>query len=70
MGKKSDQPRGKKHRKWGRHFRRPKKARYENRRQRERNKLKRILRSNGESFARQWAEERGVLDLLRKLTSL
>lgn len=63
---KRNPPGGKKHRKWGRHFRRPKKARYENRQQRERNKLKRILRSNGESFARQWAEEREVLHLLPK----
>jgi hypothetical protein len=59
-------PGGKKHRKWGRLSRRPKKLRYELREQRERNKLKRILRSNGESFARQWAKERGVLNLLPK----
>jgi hypothetical protein len=65
MGK-SNQPGGKKHRKWGRLSRRPKKPRYELREQRERNKLKRILRSNGESFARQWAKERGVLNLLPK----
>ena len=66
MGKENKKG-GKKHRKFGRLSRRPKKARYELRKQRERNKLKRILRSCGESFARQWARDRRVETILDKL---
>lgn len=58
---------GKRNRKFGRASRRPKKARYESRNQRERNKLKRILRSCGESFARQWAIDRRVESILNKM---
>ncbi|MCK5602259.1 hypothetical protein KAR91_10330 [Candidatus Pacearchaeota archaeon] len=48
---------GKKNRKLGRSFRKPKKARYESSRRRECNKLKRILQSNGLKEALKYAEE-------------
>ncbi len=56
----SVQPKGKKNRKLGRSFRKPKKARYESSRRREYNKLKRILQSNGYKEALEYARKNGL----------
>ena len=51
---------GKKNRKFGRSFRKPKKARYEDTHRREYNKLKRILQSNGFQVAMDYARKHGL----------
>jgi len=38
--------------------------RYRNGKVRERNKIKRILQSNGLAYAKMWAKERGVLRMI------
>lgn len=64
---KIERPGGKKNRKHGRAARKPKTARYNLSHRRERNKIKRIIRSNGMAFARQWARDRGILHFLPKV---
>jgi hypothetical protein len=56
---------GKKGRKIGRNI--VKCAAYKLKHVRERNKLKRIVRSNGLEFAQDWAGSRGVLGLVNKI---
>ena len=53
---------------YGRYKRKPKTKRYWNRRQLIRNKLKRILRSNGLEWATQYAKANLALGTLRELT--
>jgi len=69
MGKKSDQPRGKKHRKHGRAARKPKTARYRISQKREKNKLKRVLRSSGIRQAQAYAAKHKLTGYLNKLVS-
>jgi ribosomal protein L24E len=54
------QTQSKKCKKAGRTSRKPSKVRYRTTKRRERNKLKRIVRSNGMAYAREWARERMV----------
>ncbi len=54
-------------RKIGRAARKPKTAKYKNSHQRERNKLKRVLQSNGQKEAWRFAQKNGVIDLYNKL---
>ncbi len=54
-------------RKIGRAARKPKTARYKNNMQHEKNKLKRILQSNGTNAATLYAKENNIENYLRKL---
>lgn len=67
MGKKTDQPRGKKHRKHGRAARKPKTARYRISNRRAKNKTKRVLRSSGVEAATIYAREHGTTSYLLSL---
>lgn len=62
---------GKKNRKYGRDGRKPKHAKYVRTMQYERNKIKRIIRANGEkgvNIAREWAKEHNCLHIWREVT--
>lgn len=58
---------GKTNRKHGRAARKPKTRRYKEYQQRERNKLKRILQSNGYAYAKEWAKRCSVVPILNKM---
>jgi len=58
---------GKKNRKHGRAARKPKTARYKNTKRREHNKLKRIIKSNGLAYAREYARARGIESILQSI---
>ena len=58
---------GKKNRKLGRAARKPKTARYNLSHRRERNKLRRVLRSNGARQAQAYARKHGLEGYLKKL---
>lgn len=56
-------------RKIGRAARKPKNAKYKNNRQREKNKMKRILQSSGGEAALSYAKKNELLGYYKKLTS-
>ena len=58
---------GKKNRKYGRAARKPKTARYNLSNRRERNKLRRVLRSNGARQAQAYARKHGLEGYLASL---
>lgn len=60
---------GKKGRKIGRDTRKPKHVKYNNMRQRERNKIKRMLKSNGIDFTKTWALKNDAMGIYHQLTS-
>lgn len=56
-------------RKFGRGARKPKNAKYTSNRQREKNKLKRVLQSCGENEAFRWAQVNDIVTYYHKLVA-